>query len=75
MPAAAAAGMPRSPPVFGTKTHFTFLMMLPLAVTVTRAGSAPSVRRATAAAYAIAIGSVQPIAGRSSSFKTCTQVL
>ena len=44
-------------------------------VTVTRAGSAPSVRRATAAAYAIAIGSVQPIAGRSSSFKTCTQVL
>ena len=50
MPAAAAAGMPRSPPVWGTTTLLTFLMMLPLTSTSTRSGSAPRTLRALAAA-------------------------
>ena len=50
MPAAAAAGMPRSPPVLGTNTLFTFLMMFPLASTSMRWAGRPKVWRATAAA-------------------------
>ena len=49
-PAAAAAGRPLSPPVFGTTTLLTFLMMLPLASTSTRSGMTPRVSRAFAAA-------------------------
>ena len=72
MPAAAAAAMPRWPFVFGTMTLLTFLMMFALASTSTVSGSAPSVLRASAAQYATAIGSVQPMAGCSSSFRIAT---
>ena len=50
MPAAAAAGMPRSPPVPGTNTLFTFLIMFPLASTSMRSARAPKALWATAAA-------------------------
>ena len=48
-PAHTAAAMPRLPPVLGTTTLLTFLMMLPLASTAIRSGVAPSAARATAA--------------------------
>ena len=69
MPAAAAASMPLRLLVLGTTTLLTFLMMLPLASTRTDSGSTPRSSRALAAPYAMAIGSVQPIAGTSSSCK------
>ena len=71
-PMAAAASMPRSPPVFGTMTLLTFLMILPLAATSISDGSIPKAFLATAAQYAIAIGSVHPIAHTSSRFKIST---
>ena len=46
---AAAVSMPRRPPVLGTTTLFTFLMIFPLASTWMRSGSSPSTDRATAA--------------------------
>ena len=72
MPAAHAASIPFLPSVFGTVTDLAFLMMLPLTRTRALSTDSPSMRRASAAAYAIAIGSVQPIAGRSCSFKMVT---
>ena len=51
----------------------TFLMMLPLASMSTRSGMQPSTSRAFAAPYASAIGSVQPIAGTSSSRRILTK--
>ena len=72
MPAAAAEATPLSPPVQGTITLFTFFNMLPETVISTFSGIRPSVLFARAAAYATAMGSVQPIAGRSSSFKMFT---
>ena len=48
-PMAAAVSMPRRPPVLGTTTLFTFLMIFPLASTWMRSGSSPSTDRATAA--------------------------
>ena len=74
IPAATATATPRSPPVLGTTTLFTFFKILPLTATSARAGIAPSVSRASAAAYATATGSVQPMAGISSSFSTLRQV-
>ena len=62
----AAASMPCMPPELGTVTLLTFLMMLPEQATRRRSGSAPSVSRARAAAYATAMGSVQPSAHTSS---------
>ncbi len=50
MPAAAAASIPFIPPVCGTVTLLTFLMILPLASISTCLGSAPSSSRARAAA-------------------------
>jgi hypothetical protein len=47
-------------------TLFTFFMIFPLAATCSLSGIQPSTERAFAAAYAIAIGSVHPIAGISS---------
>ena len=61
-PMQAAAAMPRRPPVFGTTTLLTFLMMLPLASTTILSGSFPRAALAEAAQYARAIGSVHPIA-------------
>ena len=72
MPAAAAASIPLSPPVWGTTTLFAFLMILPLAATSTRTGRVPSSSRARAAANAMAIGSVHPIAATSSSSRMAT---
>ena len=66
-PAAIAARSPLRPPVFGTTALFAFLMILWLTVSSNCCGSAPNVSRASAPAYAIAIGSVHPIAGTSSS--------
>ena len=71
-PAAAAASMPFSPPVLGTVTAFTFLMILPLTSTRQRSGTVPNAIRALAAAKAMAMGSVQPMAGISSSSKIFT---
>jgi len=59
--------MPLRPSVFGTTTLFTFLMMFPLRAAVICSGSRPSRLRSFAAQSAIAIGSVQPMAGISSS--------
>ncbi len=67
MPAIALAAIPLSPPVLGTVTHIAFLTMLPLHSTSTLSGIQPRTSLALAAAKAIAIGSVQPIAGTSSS--------
>ena len=50
MPADAAARMPLSPPVCGTTTLLTFLMMLGLTDRSTVSGRHPSVSRASAAA-------------------------
>ena len=50
MPAAAAASMPFMPPVLGTMTLLTFLMMLLLTPSQTEPGSWPSTSRALAAA-------------------------
>ena len=50
IPAAAAAGIPCSPPVWGTTTLLTFLMMLPLTSISRRSGTAPRTARALAAA-------------------------
>ena len=66
-PAAAAASMPFSPPVCGTTTLLAFFTMLPLTSSSMRSGSPPARSRARAAARAMAMGSVQPIAGMSSS--------
>ena len=68
---AAAASIPFSPPVLGTVTLLTFLMMLPLTSSSTPSGWTPSSSRALAAARAMAMGSVQPMAGRSSSWRIC----
>ena len=73
-PAATAASMPDRPFVFGTITLLTFLMRLPLASTRTSSGRQPKTSRARAAPYAMAIGSVQPIAGISSSRRICKNV-
>lgn len=62
--------MPCMPPELGTVTLFTFLMMLPEQPTSSDSGSAPRVARASAAAYATAMGSVHPSAQTSSSFST-----
>ena len=75
IPAAAAAGIPFMPPVFGTITLFTFLIILPLASMITSVGIWPNTSLAFAAQYASAIGSVQPNAGVSSSRKICSYVL
>jgi hypothetical protein len=48
MPAATAVRSPFRPPVCGTITLLTFLMMFPLTVSTTRSGSLPSVCRASA---------------------------
>ena len=64
--------MPCAPPVLGTTTLLTFLMMFALAATSMRSGSAPSASRAFAAASATAMGSVQPIAQTSSSSRMAT---
>ena len=62
-PSTAATSMPFNPPEFGTVTPFTFLIMLPLQSTFMDSGIQPSTSLTLAAAYAIAIGSVQPSAG------------
>ena len=49
-PAAAAASIPLKPPVFGTTTLFTFLIMLPLAFTTIFSGNSPNTVLAFAAA-------------------------
>ena len=71
MPAAAAASIPFKPSVFGTITLFTFFIILSLTPISTLSGRFPRIFFALAAAYAIAIGSVHPIAGTSSSFRIC----
>ena len=50
MPAATEAFSPFKPPVLGTMTLFTFLMMLPEATITTRLGMVPNTLRAFAAA-------------------------
>lgn len=67
-PRIAAASTPRMPPELGTVTLLTFLMMLPEQPTSSDSGSHPSTSRASAAAYATAMGSVQPSAQISSEF-------
>ena len=62
-PATAAASIPCIPPVQGTITLFTFFMIFPLNSILRDAGISPSISRTIAPAYAIEIGSVQPIAG------------
>ena len=69
IPAATDEAMPFIPPVFGTTTLLTFFIMLPLTSTLTLSGMAESCSLASAAAYAKAIGSVQPIAGINSSLR------
>ena len=69
-PNTAAASTPRMPPELGTVTLLTFLMILPEHPTASCSGSQPSTRRANAAAYASAIGSVQPKAQMSSLFSS-----
>ena len=49
-PAATAARMPLSPPVLGTMTLFTFLMILPDTSARIFSGRAPSTARSRAAA-------------------------
>ena len=49
-PAAAAAWIPRSPPVLGTTTLLTFFRIFPLTLTSIRTGILPSRSRAIAAA-------------------------
>ena len=66
-PATSAASMPLIPPEWGTTTLFAFFIMLPLTLILADSGKAPRTSLAFAAAYAIAIGSVHPIAGTSSS--------
>ena len=66
VPAAMAAAIPFRPPVFGTVTLLAFLMILLLTSKIQRSGLHPNRSRHLAAAYAIEIGSVHPIAGRSS---------
>ena len=56
------------PSELGTVTLLTFLMMLPEHPTSSVSGSHPSTKRASAAAYATAMGSVQPSAQMSSLF-------
>ena len=72
VPTAAATSRPRLPPVLGTTTLLTFLMMLPLTWSFTCWGSFPRVWRATAQAWATAMGSVHPMAGFNSSRRICT---
>ena len=50
IPAAMAAGMPFFPPVLGTTTLFTFLMIFPEMSASIRSGRAPSSSRSRAAA-------------------------
>ena len=69
MPTAMAASMPRRPPVLGTTTDFTFFRMFPLISASTFSGLPPSTSRSFAAQYATAMGSVHPVARRSSSAK------
>ena len=71
-PAATEDSMPRSPPVLGTTTLFTFFIRLPLTATRRKAGVRPKVWRTLAAAQASATGSVQPMAGWSSSSRIRT---
>ena len=49
-PAAMAAWMPLRPPVLGTTTLLTFLMMLPDTSATIRSGAAPRMARIRAAA-------------------------
>ena len=49
MPAATAVRMPFPPPVLGTTTLLTFLMILPEISARTRSGGAPSTSRSRAA--------------------------
>ncbi len=53
--------------MYRTMEAFTFLMMLPLQRTTIDSGRQPSTSRAFDAPYAMAMGSVQPSAGTSSS--------
>ena len=70
-PAATAASIPFSPPVPGTVTLLAFFMIFPLKTAFALMTSPSSNCLADAAARAIAIGSVHPNAGISSSFKIC----
>ena len=72
IPIAAATAMPRPPLEFGTVTLFTFFITFPLTSISTFSGTAPKVSRAFAAQKAMAIGSVQPIAGISSVLRIST---
>ena len=71
IPIIALALIPTNSPVLGTVTHIAFLIMFPLHFAITFSGIFPKTSLALAAAYAIAIGSVHPIAGTNSSFKIC----
>lgn len=75
IPAATAVFTPCWPPVFGTVTLWTFLIMFPLTEMDMRSGSLPSTCAAFADAKAMAIGSVQPVATMSSSSRICTYAL
>ena len=63
--------IPTKSPVLGTVTHIAFFIIFPLHFAITFSGIFPNTSLAFAAAYAIAIGSVHPIAGTNSSFKIC----
>ena len=66
-PRIALVSIPFMFPVDGTVTPLTFFIMFPLQCAVIESGISPSTSLAFAAAYAIAIGSVHPSAGTSSS--------
>ncbi len=66
-PRTALVPMPFMLPVVGTMTPLAFLTMLPLQAAVIFSGIAPKASLALAEARAMAIGSVQPRAGTSSS--------
>ena len=51
----------------GTTTDFTFFRMFPLTSASTFSGFPPNTSRSFAAQYATAMGSVHPVASRSSS--------
>ena len=67
LPSMQAAAIPVIPPEFGIVTHRTFFIMFPEHLAINLSGSHPSASLPLAAAYASAMGSVQPMAGTSSS--------
>ena len=73
-PRTAAASIPRRSTDIGTTTALAFLMRFPLHSTVMRSGRAPSSSLAFAAPYAMAMGSVQPSAVRSSPFRIASNL-